>query len=202
MLPIIKVVNGSLTDGNDDVLINASNTNADLGGGVSAAIRMACGNGFQEKIYEKLKLEYPNLMEPGDALLTDSGSHKSSKYVIHSAVMDYRDGFTAKSYPSIEILKRCYENSWNAIETIEDKNLKIAMVALGGGTGNVGIADTTELCCLSIKKHFEKNTSSKISEITFYGYNLHEYLVILKIVINHFEIDKSDLSDEILDYIK
>ena len=35
----IEVVQGSLTDGDERVLVNASNTNAMLGSGVSGAIR-------------------------------------------------------------------------------------------------------------------------------------------------------------------
>ena len=53
-MPTFLVVHGSLTDGAETVLVNASNTNCELGSGVSGAIRRACGLGYQEHIMAAL----------------------------------------------------------------------------------------------------------------------------------------------------
>ena len=50
----VMIKQGSLTDGDESVLVNASNTNAQLGTGVSAAIHQACGKGYQEKLFAAL----------------------------------------------------------------------------------------------------------------------------------------------------
>jgi O-acetyl-ADP-ribose deacetylase (regulator of RNase III) len=68
----VKVVQGSLTDGDELVLVNASNTNASLGSGVSAAIRAACGADYQEYLSAELDEHKGGAMEPGDVLVTDT----------------------------------------------------------------------------------------------------------------------------------
>ena len=86
----IFIKEGSLTDGDESVLVNASNTNAQLGTGVSAAIRQACGKGYQEKIFAALEEKFHGPMKPGEVLLTDAGTHPRAAWVAHVAVMDYR----------------------------------------------------------------------------------------------------------------
>ncbi|MHB8876982.1 MAG: macro domain-containing protein [Myxococcaceae bacterium] len=96
----IALRQGSLTQGDDSVLVNASNTNGQLGTGVSAAIRKACGAGFQTKISSALERRCGGPMRPGEVLVTDAGSHPRAKFVVHVAVMDYREGFTGASFPT------------------------------------------------------------------------------------------------------
>jgi len=87
----IDVVQGSLTSGDESVLINASNTGARLGTGVSHAIRLGCGGeAYQDHIYRELKRVKGGDMVPGDLFTTDAGSHENAKFVVHVAVMDYR----------------------------------------------------------------------------------------------------------------
>ena len=103
MKVIIK--QGSLTDGDETVLVNASNTNAQLGTGVSAAIRQACGAGYQEKVLAALEHEFHGPMQPGQVLLTHAGTHPRAIWVAHVAVMDYREGHTAKSAPTLDTIR-------------------------------------------------------------------------------------------------
>src|SRR5687768_6999013 len=128
--PRIAVVQGSLTDGHESVLVNAESTNVALGSGVSGAIRRACGPGYQEHIDGKMKERFGTAMEPGDVLLTDAGAHRSAKWVVHVAVMDYRHGFGGSSFPTLAVIEKGCIKLWQAVKTLPER-VTIAMVALG-----------------------------------------------------------------------
>lgn len=190
----INVVQGSLTDGRETVLVNASNTNVALGTGVSGAIRRACGEGYQEHIKQKMIERFKGPMSPGDVLITDAGSHPTAKWVAHIAVMDYREGFTGRSFPTLETIKKGCSKLWPAIEEVAgdehgeatDAGVTVAMVALGGGTGQLGVREPTQIACDTLKQHLEhldmKKTNSKIQGVSFYGFMLHEHMAIADVV--------------------
>src|SRR5206468_3941367 len=136
---VVQVRQGSLTDGDETVLVNASNTNGQLGTGVSAAIRAACGNGFQEKIVAALQARFGGPMEPGEVLVTDAGTHPRARHVAHVAVMDYREGFTGSSYPAVELIRGACVKLWRTLEAVDGGPHSVAMVALGAGTGGLGV---------------------------------------------------------------
>lgn len=200
---IYRVVQGSLTEGDSLLLVDASNTNANLGSGVSGAIRVACGSGYQKYIHGELQKHYQGPMEPGQVLMTSAGQHPTAKWVAHVAVMDYRQGFTAASYPSLQRIKACYQNLWLAIENLtEHNNYSIAMVALGAGTGNVGLRNSVETACQTLTEHLAAHRDTRIGDLTFYGYELPEYLNTLAVVKSHFPIPDSEIPEFALEYIK
>jgi O-acetyl-ADP-ribose deacetylase (regulator of RNase III) len=194
----VLVKHGSVTDGTEQLLVDASNTNVTLGSGVSGAIHAACGVDYQEHIYRELERVYAGPMQPGQVLITDAGTHPTARYVAHCAVMDYREGFTAQSYPTLELIDKCCENLWAAIETL-DAPVSIAMVALGTGTGRLGLRDSTEVACCSLERHI---ASAKIGDVTFYGYELYEYVVILEVVLAHFDVPDQTIPDEVKQYLR
>jgi O-acetyl-ADP-ribose deacetylase len=183
--PRIAVVQGSLTDGRETVLVNASNTNAALGSGVSGAIRRACGPGFQEHILAALRETYGGPMEPGDVLVTDAGAHPTAKWVAHVAVMDYREGFTGSSFPTPAVIQKGCQNLWAAIEALGE-DATVAMAALGAGTGQLGVRTPTEIACKTLAEHIASRGSTHIVGVTFYGFMLYEHLAIVDVVKAHF----------------
>lgn len=198
-----SVVQGSLTDGASALLVNASNTNANLGSGVSGAIRGACGADYQQHIHDELQARKGGPMEPGDVLVTDAGAHPTARYVAHVAVMDYRQGFTGQSYPTLGLLDRAYVNLWQAIETIDDPSpISVAVVALGAGTGNVGLRNSIDFACQSLADHLEKVPNSRIGDVTFYGYSLPEYLATLDVVMGYFPVDEATIPQEALEFLR
>jgi O-acetyl-ADP-ribose deacetylase (regulator of RNase III) len=181
----IQVEQGSLTSGNALVLVNASNTQGNLGSGVSAAIAAACGAGFQAEIHQALHQHFGASMEPGSVLLTSAGKHPRARHVAHVAVMDYRAGFTGDSFPSLGLIERCCVNLWAALETLPGElPVTVAMVALGAGTGQLGVKDSVAAACVTLRRHLEK--PSRIQAVTFYGYQLVEYLAMAHEVARHF----------------
>ena len=194
----IALAQGSLTDGAELVLVNASNTNAALGSGVSGAIRVACGRGYQANIQAALQRDFGGPMKPGQVLLTDAGAHPSAKYVAHVAVMDYREGFTGTSFPTLDVIRTGCEQLWDVIEAkVNAARVSVAMVALGAGTGNLGVRDPTRIACETLKSHLAIHHQSRIARVVFYGYELHEHLAMAEVVTETFPDAEASLSDEV-----
>jgi O-acetyl-ADP-ribose deacetylase (regulator of RNase III) len=178
----IAVRQGSLTDGDETLLVNASNTNVTLGTGVSGAIRRACGAGYQEHIARALAREHGGPMAPGDVLVTDAGRHPRARWVAHCAVMDYRQGFGARSYPTPDVIRACCTNLLGAIERLPAP-VTVAMVALGAGTGQLGVRIPTQIACDALKAHAQAcGDRSRMTGCTFYGFELFEFAAIADVV--------------------
>lgn len=183
----IELKQGSLTEGDETVLVNASNTNAQLGSGVSGAIRQACGPRFQAELLEALKAKHGGPMKPGALLVTNAGAHRSAKWVVHVAVMDYRGGFGARSFPTLDLVRTACERLWDAVETLPDGGKhSVAMVALGAGTGNLGVAEPTRVAAETLKAHLAIHAASRIERVAFYGFMIHEYLAMAHVLVKVF----------------
>jgi O-acetyl-ADP-ribose deacetylase (regulator of RNase III) len=193
----VRVIEGDLTQGRERLLVNASNTNGLLGTGVSGAIRRACGPGFQKKVAAALVERFGGPMQPGQVLVTDAGAHPTARWIAHVAVMDYRDGFTADSYPSPELVEHACVNLWEALEAIGERELSVAMVALGAGTGNLGVRRSVEIACRTLAEHLVAHPTSAIGDVTFYGYELHEFVVTLEVVREWFEVPLECIPEEL-----
>ena len=194
----IALAQGSLTDGAELVLVNASNTNAALGSGVSGAIRRACGPGYQEKLSAELERRFGGPMQPGQVLVTDAGSHPRARYVVHVAVMDYRQGFGGGSYPTLDVIRTGCEQLWDAVEgLVAEPRVSVAMVALGAGTGGLGVREPTRIACETLKAHLAIHRTSRVARVVFYGFALHELLAIAEVVTAHFPEAEESLPAEV-----
>jgi O-acetyl-ADP-ribose deacetylase (regulator of RNase III) len=202
MLPKISLTRGSLTDGNEAVLVNASNTNATLGTGVSAAIARACGERFQEQISRELNGKFGGAMKPGQVLITAAGTHPRAKYVAHVAVMDYRKGFSGESFPTKYTIRTGYEALWDAVESIPGEGpLTVALVALGGGTGSLGVREPIKIACETLKAHCAVVKTTRLTGVTFYGFLDHEYLAIAEVLVSQFAKVATNLPHDVTSYL-
>ena len=187
MPPRVQLKQGSLTDGDELVLVNASNTNAQLGTGVSGAIRAACGPGYQKHLAEELVRQKGGPMVPGDVLVTDAGAHPTARHVVHVAVMDYRYDVGPSSFPTPARVRTACERLWEVIEVVPgDGPLTVAMVALGAGTGQLGVAEPTRIAAETLKAHFAIFPRPRIERVCFYGYQTHEYLAMAEELARHY----------------
>ena len=201
MKVIIK--QGSLTDGDETVLVNASNTNAQLGTGVSAAIRQACGKGYQEQVLAALEHEFHGPMQPGQVLLTDAGTHPRARWVAHVAVMDYREGHTAKSAPTLDTIRAGCERLWDVVEHLPGEGAQsVAMVALGAGTGNLGVSEPIRIASHTLKAHLAKFPGTRLERVTFYGFQLPDYIAVAHVLALEFPEVKGQLPPEVLKFIE
>ncbi len=195
------VTQGSLTDGPCDLLINASNTSMTLGSGVSGAIRIACGAGYQSYLDEELLAHRGGVLQPGQVLFTNAGQHPRARYVAHAAVMDYRNGFTGLSYPTLELVEQAYIRIWEGIATLGESGLSVAVVALGAGTGNLGARDPIELACRTLRPFLSGENRAAFGDLHFFGYILPEYIAMVEVVSQHFEIPPDTVPPEIVKHI-
>jgi O-acetyl-ADP-ribose deacetylase (regulator of RNase III) len=199
----IEVHQGSLTDGDATVLVNASNTGMRLGSGVSHAIRLGCGGAdYQQTLFNVLDKELGGELPPGEVCITDAGSHPRATHVLHAAVMDYREGSPDGREPDAARIEAICERLWPAVEALGGQQ-SIAMVALGAGTGGMGLSDTTEIACRSLKAHQHAvGDGSHIDRVCFYGFQLHEFVITVEVVTEHFDIDRESLPDEVWELIE
>jgi O-acetyl-ADP-ribose deacetylase (regulator of RNase III) len=197
----VVIKQGSLTDGDESVLVNASNTNAKLGTGVSAAIHQACGKGYQEKLFAELERQFKGPMKPGQVMITDAGTHPRAKWVAHVAVMDYREGFTGTSFPTVDVVRTACERLWDAIELLEGPQ-SVAMVALGAGTGNLGVAEPIRIASETLKAHAAIHRNSRIESVSFYGFQLPDYIAVAHVLAGQFPEVKKQLPQEILEFVE
>lgn len=197
----IAVEPGSLTDGDALVLINASNTNAKLGSGVSSAIREACGKGYQRYLLDELAQRPGGVMLPGEVMMTNAGAHPRAKYVAHLAVMDYREGFTAASMPTLDTIGACVEHLWPLLEALPEPQVSVAMVALGGGTGNLGVVDPVRVIARSLQTHLAATPTSRLGRVTFYGYTLPEYVAVAQTLVEFWPALREQLPDELRSFL-
>lgn len=198
MMPKIEFAQGSLTDGSESVLVNASNTNATLGSGVSGAIRKACGPQFLGELTKALQAAFHGPMEPGQVLVTNAGTHPRAQWIVHVAVMDYRQGMGPQSYPTLETVRRGCERLWQAVEALPGSDRhSVAMVALGAGTGDLGVAEPTRLAAETLKAHAAATPDSRIERVRFYGYLDHELWPMAEALVKVFPAVREGLSAEL-----
>lgn len=199
----VFIKQGSLTDGDESVLVNASNTNAQLGTGVSAAIRQACGEGYQEKVLAALEHHFHGPMKPGQVLLTHAGTHPRAVWVAHVAVMDYREGFTGKSFPTVDLIRTACERLWDVVEGIPGAGAQsVAMVALGAGTGNLGVAESIRIGAETLKAHVAIHQNTRIERVTFYGFQLPDYIAVAHVLVKYFPEVKEQLPPEVRQFVE
>lgn len=193
---IVTVRQGSLTSGNESILVNASNTKGALGSGVSAAIRAACGPGFQSEIESQIAADHGGASMPQySVILTGAGTHRRARFVAHVAVMNYDDGFTGTSFPHLEGIERACVALWNAVSHAPGGPHTVAMVALGAGTGQLGAVQTTHVACRTLQSHLRAHPQS-IKEVTFYGYTILEFAAIANVVSSYWQLPAGAISGE------
>lgn len=116
----IEVQEADITKLDVDAILNAANTNLELGGGVAGAIRRAGGPEIQRECDERGPIEL------GDAVETGAGE-LPAKWVIHAATM-HLGGPT-----SAEIIRQATAGTLKVADSLGVRSL--ALVALGTGVG-------------------------------------------------------------------
>jgi O-acetyl-ADP-ribose deacetylase (regulator of RNase III) len=111
--------------------------------------------------------------------------------------MDYRQGFTAQSYPEEATVERGCRALWDRLEALGEQGSSVAMVALGAGTGNLGLRRSVEIACRTLREHLARTPVSALGAVTFFGYTLPEFLVTLEVVREHFEVPEDCIPDEL-----
>ena len=118
------VINGDITDQRADALINAANTDLQMGGGVAGALRRAAGEEIQQAAAEQAPIGL------GEAVETDA-YRLSADYVIHAATMELGGGASETT------IRRATRN---ALTTADDLGCtSVVLPALGCGIAGVAL---------------------------------------------------------------
>ncbi|MDL2293264.1 macro domain-containing protein [Ruminococcaceae bacterium OttesenSCG-928-D13] len=96
-----NIVRNDITKMNVDAIVNAANTELQMGGGVCGAIFKAAGAGELKAACDKLAP-----IQTGAAVITP-GFQLPAKHIIHTAGPVYKDG----RHGEAELLRACYMNS-------------------------------------------------------------------------------------------
>ena len=192
----IRVWHGSIGDADVDVIVNASNTQLRLGSGVSAAVAASCGAGFQARLTALREERWPGGMEPGDVVLTDANAHPRAKHVAHVAVMDYRDRPDARPRPDDVRIERGCTELWRQLAALPAP-VSVGMVALGAGTGGMGLRDSVSIACRALARQLEADAGA-INEVVFVAYDGLEFVNTLAAVRDHFDVDLAGIDPDAL----
>ena len=141
-------------------------------------------------------------MAPGEVCVTNAGTHPNAKYVAHAAIMDYRQGFTGSSYPTLELVEQSYARIWNALADLGEDGLSVAIVALGAGTGQLGARAPMEKACETLRDFLDGPRASAIGDLCFYGFSLVDYIATVEAVSRHFVVPPETLDPEVLAYMR
>jgi O-acetyl-ADP-ribose deacetylase len=149
----ISLQQGDITDAEVDAVVNAANTELQLGAGVAGAIRRKGGPTIQQEC---------NAIGPvplGEAALTHAGQLKAS-YVIHAASM-HLGGLTSE--------KSLREATINSLKRATEKQLtSIAFPAIGTGIAGFPLDRCAAIMLEEVQKHLSGQTSlQRVSFVLF-----------------------------------
>jgi len=134
----VEFAKGDITEADVDAVVNAANTDLQLGAGVAGAIRRRGGPSIQEEC---------NQIGPialGEAAITGGGELKA-RYVIHAAGMHLGGGVTPSS---------CEAATRNSLYHAEDKKLRsIAFPAIGTGVGGLDLERCARVMLHVVREH-------------------------------------------------
>ena len=175
----IKIERGDITAFQGDAIVNATNKDLIVGGGVDGAIHRAAGPKLREETQKK------GSCPVGEVFIT-GGYNLKAKHVIHTVGPIWGDGKQDEE----KLLESCYINS--LIEAKEKKIKTIAFPAISTGTYGFPLDQATEIAIRTTMQFLKTNELPKqVTFICFDEDSLNEYEVIYD-----YESDNPFLDDE------
>jgi O-acetyl-ADP-ribose deacetylase (regulator of RNase III) len=140
----ITLFQGDITDAGVDAVVNAANTQLQLGAGVAGAIRRKGGPTIQQEC------DATGPISLGEAAVTGGGQLKA-RYVIHAASM-HLGGLTTEG--------SLREATRNSLKRAEEKQLiSIAFPAVGAGIAGFPLSRCAQVMLEEVRKHLSGPTS-------------------------------------------
>ena len=149
------IIHDDITTIEVDAIVNAANTELQMGGGVCGAIFKKAGAMELQAFCDKVKP-----IKTGEAVITP-GFKLSAKYIIHTAGPVYRGGNQGEA----ELLQACYSNSLNV--AIKNNCNSIAFPLISSGIYGYPKKDALNIATETIRDFISKN-------------NIDAYLCIFK----------------------
>ena len=161
----LSITKTDITTMTVDAIVNAANTDLQMGGGVCGAIFRAAGPAKLQEACNKL-----SPIKTGDAVITQ-GFNAKAKYIIHTAgpIYDPTDKQQA------EQLSNCYTNS---LKLAAQNNLKsIAFPLISAGIYGYPLNDAIQIAIDSIKDFLRENNSDITVYLTVLNDNIYEAIM-------------------------
>jgi len=156
----IVVIKGDITEINTEAIVNAANTNFEMGGGVALAIKKKGGTSIEKEAVEK----GPGHI--GAAVLTGAGKLKA-KYVIHAVTM----GMNFKT--DEEAIRNA---AYHTLLCAQDNNISsVAFCALGCGTGKFSPSDSAKIMAQEVFRYIHQIPVRSVKKIVFVAYSDRVY---------------------------
>ena len=140
----IIITQGDITEADAEAIVNAANTDLQLGAGVAGAIRRKGGHSIQEEC------DRIGAIPLGEAAITGGGRLKA-KYVIHAASMELGGRTTAESLEA---------STRNSLSRAEEKKIRsMAFPAIGTGIAGFDLRRCAEIMLRVVASHLKGPTS-------------------------------------------
>jgi len=165
----IRVEQCSLLDAGCDIVVNASNPAAALGGGVSRAIFEACGGlVMQEEMRHRLEEELDGELGPGDCLVTSGGTSKRLRHVLHVASVDYGTGGKGLTSTAERVTLAMEAALARAAELgTVGAPARLAFPLLAAGHGGLSAGVSLKAMVDGMKRFFHESAEAPIGTIVF-----------------------------------
>jgi O-acetyl-ADP-ribose deacetylase (regulator of RNase III) len=157
-------------------VVNASNNEARLGGGVSGALAVECGPRLQAEMKEQLE-DLGGALDEGDCLVTSAGSSTRFKHVLHVPAVDFRGpkavlgpGGVKKTVTSMDRIRACTEAALRAATELAKENgrpMSVTFPLLGAGAGALTPAQSVTAMVEAIRDFFHEEPEAPIEGIVF-----------------------------------
>jgi O-acetyl-ADP-ribose deacetylase (regulator of RNase III) len=150
----VKVVNGDLTTQDVDAIVNAANSDLELGGGVAGAIARRGGPAIQTECHQIGPIAV------GEAAIT-TGGQLPARFVIHAASMRLGGHTTA------EMLRRSTRRS---LEIARERGLRsIAFPAIGTGIAHFPMKECARIMLEEVLNHASRPTNLEEVRFVLFG---------------------------------
>lgn len=182
-----EVCQGNLAEDPSTFVVNSSNTLLQIGSGISAAFRKACGEDLQEIMgYAREEFEYKaGKLHQGDVVLTDAAEANHFQYILHAVLMNYQAG--QDDHPSLSVIEQCLTNIHKIVKEtilshpnlIQSNNIRLALPLLGTGEGGL---DKKQVIALYRDFFIHTQIDAKVT-CAIYGFTTEDYELIKSVFL-------------------
>jgi O-acetyl-ADP-ribose deacetylase len=167
----IRLIQGDITDQDEDAVVNAANSSLMGGGGVDGAMHRRGGPAILAECKQIRKKEWPGGLPTGKAVITTGGSLKA-RHVIHTVGPVWSGGRSGEPVA----LAECYSNS---LRIAAQNGLRsVAFPSIGTGAYGYPVREASRVALKAVKSYVE--SKGVLVEVTFVLYSENDFNTYLE----------------------